>query len=432
MKQIILIISVCLVAIACSCTDDNLIDNQENNNRKCSVTFEISKSNDSDFNVSTRSAGTVVTDDYSVRFYLFQQINSEYRLVRTQEVTTPILTLDNLTLDAEYKYIFLAIYNPDANVATANVLKAIDFSSGVIDDGSYDVTLPTKEAYIKNEGSTDPDEQKGSLLENCFINFMGDNSKPTYGIADDGTDEVITINQNIEIFGTGAYFLPGSYSASIGVVMERQIGVVEFHYKDAQAGDELTCSFSSDYYRLYLSQMIKDKTNPNYTSENYAIFQPPVSDMNDKKYSEGDYYSALRVFKSTYILPLTFTKTTTLTGSEKTISIYVPYTTAEAAGTVVDEKYQANHIRTGLYGYNLDTDPSLTTGYVTLKVKRNGVENIFQTANPTAFPIYRNAKTIFTASDTGGLTISFGSDGSGGSEGGIHIPDDDIWNGDTN
>lgn len=439
MKQFLFIISVCISSIVCSCSDENLtsVPDKETNG-KCSVTFSLSKDDNSDFNVSTRSTGTVITDDYTVRFYLFERnkINSEYRLVRKQDVTTPVFSLDDLTEDAEYKYVFVAIYNPGVDQSISKVLDAIDFSSGANADynnSEYWINLPTKEAYIKNENASDPDEQKGSLLENCFISFIDYTSFPTYGGDGDDQEEIITIDKELEIFGTGAYFIPGSYSATIGVVMERQIGVVEFQYSDAQAGDELTCSFSSDYYRLYLSQMVKDKSNPNYTSENNAVFSTPIADYDYNEYSTGDYYSALRVFKSTYIFPLTFKRTKILSGNENSVKFYVPYTTAEPVGThIEDDKYKANHIRTGLVGANISSGGNYTTGYVTLQVKRGGTTSTFKTDAPTAFPIYRNGKTIFTASNTGGLTINFGSEGGGGNNGGIHLPDDDLWNGDTN
>lgn len=437
MKQFLFIISVCISSIVCSCSDENLTSAPDKeSNGKCSVTFSLSKDDSSDFNVSTRSTGTVITDDYTVKFYLFERDipSNEYRLVRKNDVTTPVFSLDDLTEDAEYKYVFVAIHNPGVDPNTSKVLDAIDFSSGTNGDyneGDYSITLPQKAAYIKNELSSDPDEQKGSLLENCFISFIDYTSLPTYD--GDDTDEVITIDKELEIFGTGAYFIPGSYSATIGVVMERQIGVVEFQYSEAQAGDVLTCSFSSDYYRLYLSQMVKDKSNPNYTLENKVVFSTPISDIESNEYSTGDYYSALRVFKSTYIFPLKFERTKTLSDNENSVRFYVPYTTSEAVGThIEDDKYKANYIRTGLGGNNIGSHENHTTGYVTLQVKRAGTTSTFKTDVPTAFPIYRNGKTIFTASDAGGLTINFGSEGTGGNDGGIHLPDDDIWNGDTN
>ena len=179
--------------------------------------------------------------------------------------------------------------------------------------------------------------------------------------------------------------------------------------------------------------MVKDKSNPNYTSENNAVFSTPIADYDYTEYSTGDYYSALRVFKSTYLLPLTFKRTKTLGNNENSVKFYVPYTTAEAVGTHIgDDKYKANYIRTGLMGANITSTTDYTTGYVTLQVKRAGTTSTFKTNVPTAFPIYRNGKTIFTASDAGGLTINFGSEGTGGNDGGIHLPDDDIWNGDTN
>ena len=93
MKQFLFIISVCISSIVCSCSDENLTSAPDKeSNGKCSVTFSLSKDDSSDFNVSTRSTGTVITDDYTVKFYLFERDipSNEYRLVRKNDVTTPV------------------------------------------------------------------------------------------------------------------------------------------------------------------------------------------------------------------------------------------------------------------------------------------------------------------------------------------------------
>lgn len=415
MKQAILILSVILSAIISSCSDEIAVDNSGTKN-KCSVTFHLSKSNDSGLDMITRSGNIIpIPENYSVMFYLFQAEGNEYKLMRGPEsITSPVLTLDGLTEDQEYRYVFVAINNPTKNEAIANVLKALDFGTTVMAPGVWSIQLPVEASTANN-----------SLLKNCFLDIF---DYTTYGDAGDPDKiEEITIdpNKDMDIFGAGSYFLPGSMTAAIGVTLERQVGVVEFKYEDAIAGDQLECSFSSDYYRLYLSQMVKDKNNPDYTSENAAAFSY-ASDTVDppfNTYKQGDYYSVSRLFYTNYLGLPTFKKSVTLSGTENSIKVYMPYTTSAIVGTTVDDIYKAHYIRT-----TLSADATNTPGDITLHITAmDGTKKSFRKAG-VPFPIYRNGKTIFTTVGSDYLSVNFGNSAS---DNGIYLPNEDKWDGDN-
>lgn len=417
MKQII-VLSVCLLSVVISCTDDKLPGSspEEEAKGERSVTFAISTSDDSGLQVTTKAQGTVVTDNYTVLFYLFgKNAASQYELIQKEKVTTPLYTIENLDLEGSYKYVFVA-----ASLANASALDAIDFSSGQMDPNLFSITLPSKLA-------TPADKNK---LENCYIAFFDDrqNSTPSYGTELSPETETITVRKDLEIFGCGALIQPGmTYNTPVNVVMERQFGVVEFKYTDARAGDKLTCSFSSDYYRLYLSQLVRTAQEWYYVSNNSAPFPAGIFELVGlPTYLHGDYYSALGAFKSGYgILPV-FTKARTLGAGENSIQMYVPYTTAEAVGINVPDIYKANYIRSNFT--DIDGNPTQgPKGNISLKVERGGTVLKTYTLPDSPFPVYQNGKTVFTTVGNDYFQVNFGP-ASGTVDDGIHL-DPDGWHG---
>lgn len=411
MKHIILILSVCLSFALWSCMESNIPDNPDKeDNGKCSVTFALSKSDDSNFNIVTKAQGSLVPNGYTVVFYLFKNDteSNQYQLVQKETVYPPLYTIENLEKKSQYKYVFAA--TKDEN---ASVLDAIDFSKGTTKTGT--IVPSTTLARVED----------GNILENCFISYVEDGNPLTYT-----NDETIVINKDLEIYGCGSLFIPGQVSSTpIDVIMERQFGVVEFIYTDAQVGDKLTCSFSSDYYRLYLSQMIRDDITKEYTSSNLAMM--PFNgntyvhgNMGINDYKTGDYYSALGILKSKAILPV-FKKEKTLAAGQNSIQVYVPYTTATTVGTEVDNTYKANYISfTGTGGPVNSLMKDRFKGSVFLRVEKtdNTIKEYKREGNEAPFPIYRNAKTTFTTVGNDYMQISIGN-------GGINI-DDDNWDGD--
>lgn len=417
MKQI-KALSACLLLATSSCSDDKLPESSPEKSEKGerSVTFAISKSEDEGFDVSTKTKGTVVTDSYVVEFYLFKQnASSNYELIQKEKVVTPLYTIEDLELEGSYKYVFVA-----TSLANASALDAIDFSSVQMDPNTFFVTLPSKLA-------TPTDKNR---LENCYLSFFDNrqNSIPNYGTESSTDPETITVQKDLDIFGCGALIQPGmTYNTPVNVVMERQFGVVEFRYTDARAGDKLTCSFSSDYYRLYLSQLVRTAKEWYYVSDNSALFPAGIFELTGlTAYSQGDYYSASSTFKTGFGLLPVFTKSKILSGGENSIQVYVPYTTAEAVGTSVADIYKANYVRTEF------TDISgLPTkgpkGTITLKVERNGTVLNTYSLPDSPFPIYQNGKTVFTTVGNDYFQVNFGP-ASGTSSDGIHL-DPDGWHG---
>lgn len=417
MKQIVLIISVCLSSLMYSCTDDNIeTPTKEDGEGTRNITFAISTGGEGNFDVTTKAKGTVVTDEYAVKFYLFER-NAEdtFELIKTEDVTQPLYTIEDLKTEGSYKYAFIA-----TSVANKEALKAMDFSSTLWDT---DVKIPSKDASVADK----------SILENCFISFFDDraNSIPTFGTGTDdyssASPETISINRDLDIFGCGAYIAPGmTFNTPIDAVMERQYGIVEFVFQDAQAGDKLTCSFSSDYYRLYLSQFILNKTvSTEIISDNVGMIPDSVfTTAGLVKYTEGDYYSASAVFKTYYGLLPIFTRTKELSSGENSIQVYMPYTTAATVGSSVDDKYNANYIRTSLVGI----DGSITghKGSIILQVERGGA--VIKTyKSDRSFPIYRNGKTVFKTVGDDFFQVNFGPANEGSNDG-INI-DGDGWHG---
>lgn len=418
MKQIILIISVCFSSLLYSCTDDNLADTptKESSEGKRSITFAISAGDENNLNVTTKAKGTVVTDDYAVKFYLFEKnANDRYELIRKEDITQPLYTIEDLKTEGTYKYTFIA-----TKQANKSALDAMDFSSTKWDLSNYTITLPNANASVISK----------SLIENSYISFFDDQGKniPGYGYEYSPDCETIEVKRDLDIFGCGSEIAPGmTFNTPINVIMERQFGIVEFVFQDAQAGDELTCSFSSEYYRLYFTQMTKEIARQYFVSDNDAEIASDIFANLGFDYTKGDYYSALGVYRSGYgILPI-FKKTKTLAAGENSIQVYMPYTTAETVGSNVDDIYKANYIRTEFTDIVGNTIKA-QKGSVTLEVKRGGTQ-IKRYTTDIPFPIYRNGKTIFKTVGDDFLQVKFGptNDTSGD---GIQI-DGDGWHGEN-
>lgn len=409
MKQILYIAAFIICFHACA--DKEITDGGEDSVHGVrNITFAIQKEGEY-FGGNTKAKGSLVPSDYTVLFYLFERVDAaqdpdyeKFRLIRREQITSPLYTIKDLRTEGYYQIVFIA-----AKTDIARLLSAKDFATAVYGNDSYTITLAGEATLNK------------SLLPNCYLELFGTSTTPTYGdLNDPNVKETFTISQDIEVFGDGSILVPAmEYSTPVNVLMRRQLGVVEFECPDAQEGDILTASFSSDYYRLYLSQMVQDVKTRKFTSENNAVFSPSPQGWDVPP--PGDYYSSSFYFLNNTQsgLPV-FQKIQTMTAGQKRIRIYAPYTSADTAGTVVAEINKANYKRTeaavGLQG---------PEGSVKLIVNRGGTSKIYQSTS--TFPIYRNTRTLFKATGEGLLIVGFGS----GASGGINI-DDDIWDGEEN
>lgn len=401
-----------LVACFCSCSDKEAGGIAPGTDKAFrDITLAIQKEAGDVPGDRTKAGGTLVPSDYTVLFYLFERVDSasdtdyeKFRFIRREEITGPLYTIRNLRAEGYYRFVFIA-----TKTAYAEILMAKDLATAVYGNEANAVTLAGEATLNK------------SLLENCYLELFGTANTPTYGNPDDASlRETFTIDRDLQIFGDGFNLLAGmEYSTPVNVLMQRQMGVVEFECPDAAEGDTLTASFSSDYYRLYLSQMVKDFNIQKYTSENSAVF--PASPQGWEVPPNGDYYSSSFFFVNNNEpgLPI-FQKSEIMAAGQTRMRMYVPYTTAEPAGTAVSEIFKANYKRTTMPGALQGTE-----GSVKLAVGRQNGRKSYERSD--TFPIYRNVKTVFRATGEGLLVLHFGT----GSNGGIEV-DDDIWDGEEN
>ena len=402
MKNLIYILSMMLLALLASCSDDErlLPGKEENGSRMRSITSSLMLDESKDFSVSTRSndKNGVPFDDpnfkgkYVVYLYLFreeQDGNQEYILDRMEKVETSLYSIQNLEYSVNYKYLFVAVSMGDESETF--LTSARDFGTM-----SFDNQV------------TETIEINTSNLKNCFFPFFSE---------DDGNlsyeeDVTFTIERDLVVFADGNA-IPGNleYHTPTKLLMTRQIGVVEIELdsKDV-AGKEISCSVNSDYYRLYFSQMIKDSKD-GYTSQNEADFEDKYNGDWSETYGPGDYFSNTSngiAFIET--LP-TFTKTVTVpaeaANTEKYyLQLYLPYTTAQPVGASVPTYEQANIV--------YSTSTTSTTPGVSINI-----DGVTYNAD-RAFPIHRNTRTVFWIKG-GRLETIFG-------QGGIGLEDDE-WDG---
>lgn len=333
---------------------------------------------------------------YAVKFFLFESpLDGDttdpdtWRLIRIDDVTSPLYRIGNLQTEGySYKYLFAATRR-----AAAARLVPRDFASGIGGDPAI-VTAPTitqNTAAVAQTPAT-----PGTLLPNCYFQ-IADRDDIRY--ADDLT---LPVQEDPEIFAGGFYLLVSTtVHTPPYVVMQRQVGMVEFQL-DLEAGThQVACSIPSDYYRLYLSQAIRGSVDDPFTS---------LNDAQDGTWLQttGDYGSLSHFMLSENMTEemYVFTKqqSVTLTEAERyKFQVYLPYTAD--SGQTPTNVLQAN--------YNQSQGRAST---LTLTV--DGQKYVYN----QPFPVLRNTKTFFFIKGSQ-LVATFGSP-----DGGIGL-DDDNWDG---
>lgn len=388
MKHLLLISLLCCLV---SCSEDSVVTEPEVTQR---ITFTLSGlTND---NLSTKALQTRAVDwidfgKYTVKFYLFKENKSKlnpdtnqsvYVLESMRGITEPVVTVD-VKPDTNYKYIFAATTTTQTEWLTAKDFGTIDFN--------------------KTPSYSSPEAVEGtSVMENCYFQLGTTDNFDYSGTA------TTTSRVNEELYADG-YTINTSFNFStpIGVVLRRQVGLVEFQLSGVKDGDVVSCDVPTDYYRLYFSQICKINTTDNYVSSNNAF-----SDNASWANLHPDYYSFVTNFNAGNYHMLSFIKKETLSGvtnSKYNFRIFMPYTTAKEIGSSVPTIEKANY-----------------------KVKEQTVgDGVKLTINGTTynynqpFPIYRDGKTYFMIQGTQLVTYW-----SSGSDGGIDL-DDDKWDGVT-
>lgn len=401
MRKSIYIISVLFVALLCACSDeDTLMTEQEKEESGLrTITFSLSLAQGDGFSLDTRSSENIKpvdTNAYAVYMYLFKRDSkNQYILDREPiKMTSPLYSIEGVVEGDAYAYVFAAVPSAQESVLTG----VRDFGTASLNEDGNDITTSSSISVAS------------SLLSNSFISFFEDDQSES----DNLTRGTFSANRNLNIFADGSYIPAGAtYHTPVNLVMTRQFGIIEIELDGTDvSGKEVSCSVNSDYYRLYLSQMIKKETTDEfyYTSENEAV--------SGDEYGYGeityDYFSKVNVFVTFKTNLPTFKKTTTVTAEEITngkyyLQLYLPYTTAYPVA-------KANEVPTAQYAnYNYNNAGGETGPALSLTMPDGKVYKYNST-----FPIHRNAKTTFFIEGSK-LTTTLGN-------GGIDL-DDDNWDG---
>lgn len=395
MKQLIYTICAAFLISLFSCSQEEMVmESVENETKTCSIPFSLSIEGDAGFSILTRAQDEPVnTGEYTVKMYLFKE-NADGKYILDREpvpITTSLYSIENIDVGAHYAYLFVAVPKDYASVLN----NARDF-------GTFAYTGETPEFNYSQPIAYSTD--KATALDNCFIPFFEEDTQEN-GEANDWAA------RDLEIFGDGNYITAGlAYHTPIDLTMKRQVGVVEIQLTGINTNDKITCSIQSDYYRIYFSQMIKNSTTSEYSSQNSAVSGTVGDDG-----TANDYFSITSqyILQETGTLP-TFTKIVTadakdIENGNYNLQIVLPYTTAfsaEKTGTVPDVQ-KANYNR----------NSSSVTGSMTLTMP-DGKQYTYT----NSYPIHRNTKTTFYIEGTK-LTTKFGDSG-------IDL-DDDEWDGVT-
>lgn len=405
MKRLIYIITTVLFALLSSCSDEDMPGKENGFSEKKTQTLSFSLSIDEGdgLSVSTRaSSGSGIqplpTDAYHVYVYWFkvgQDENQDEKrfFMEAEAVTSPTYTKE-VEVEGKYAYVFLAVPDGEYNsvVEPENIR---DFGQAVLDDGDY--------SFTKNSGSL---KEGTTILENCFLPFFTDDKSEKDNNSPE--KEGFNVTRNLQVFGDGNEITAGyDLHAPANIVLRRQFGAVEIQGTGNLAGKNVKCTVKSDYYRLYLSQMVKPENSASLTEDKYYSSQNSGTGSNSDSFFGRDYFS---YSYSQYILPsFTFNQTVddSFLTSEGNLLIYLPYTTAKTQGSVEnDEKTLYNH-----NDGDFEDGPSLTFTIDGKEYKYN-----------QPFPIRRNTKAFFYIDGTE-LHLA-GQNG----DGGIDL-DNDEWDG---
>ncbi len=354
-----------MAAFWTSCSDDT-IETETNGGKLSSVTFHIGGIE----GLRTRAANGIENIDfnkYGARLYLFKDkiensttdTNNPYlgfTLDREPvEITEGYVTIDNLKR-TEYNYIYIIVAYEKAYAEEAKVM------SWNADDNSG-VEL----------------EVAKSLYTNCYIAALDENNfNAPYSLQ--GDDKFMIYGAGGEIASQLDQFVP------VEVILTRQMGAVVFstgaeNIKSIPA----SCMITTDYYHLYLSQIIETQSGTRNHCNDFASqnSNPEIS----IEFSGGAFINEIKGYM-----------------------VYLPCTTTKAY-----ESYEASNIPDNEKINYKAAEPEVTgTTSITVQGKTYATNQLF--------PIYPNRRTILTIGDGSKITVSFGDN-----QGNINQEGD--WNG---
>ncbi|WP_278411304.1 MULTISPECIES: hypothetical protein [Bacteroidales] len=377
MKKIYsILLSVCLaVGIFASCSEDAIDDGLSTGKGKTrSIAFSLSGL-DMGMDLSTRSAstrtpGVVDFNKYSVKCFVFYRAQAgtedynEFKYVREEFVDASYYVVNNLQPTGDYVFAFLA-----AEKAYAPK-----------DGGGTD--------YLKlKTGMYNPQPvDENSDFRYCYIPAF-DESGESYSIIREAgaTDDFMV--WGVTYFAPSELTIDNTHTPQ-NIILKRQMGAIQFQASPT-VGEITECSVFSNYYRLYLPQMLNTENASVACTTTETLWGQAV---------EHDFAGNHMPYK--YI-------TKTFNGDNY---LYMPCTILKENNSI-----EAENCANTLTGCVVNAgDASFKPISVTIGNDK------FQTSVP--FPIFPNRKTILRVADGTNLEVIYGKDG------GINL-DDDEWDG---
>lgn len=364
------LLTLALLLCCVSCSEDRL-ESVAKDKETLTVTFDIAGIEG--ITPITRSGdyGDKM-NDYIKKLYIFTDTKptsssranesspfENYKLSEVKNITESRFTLD---LSDKYNYAFVFIAYEDDYAEEGKV-------------------------YNKSDDAELNEEQTGYSYTNCYIKAVTENSgRFGYKVYEKKQDA----HQPFMIYGAG-FSLPGFTETGYiheTVILKRQMGAVTFKTPEGLTiNEEVTCTVFTDYYRLYLSQILEASQSGtiNHTNDFAGAADGPFI-----------YCSFLNGYTST---PSEYT-------------FYLPCTTTRLEIDANHQDEQANYTRTSEWGA-MNPQTSISWG-----------SNKY--ASTTRFPIFPNRRTILTVNKDGNLeSVHFTTiDGNNDK---IDVEDD--WNG---
>lgn len=379
-----------MAMLGTACQEDKFGTEEASEKELTSITFHIKGI---EGKMSTRAAGNVtgtdLTSKYTVKLYLFAEEkhqdttdpNNPYpdaTLVDgyPEDIMSSSVTITGLDMENHnYCYVFVACekaYAPneeDKKDEDKLVVQAID---------------PNSYSAEYSEATT------GSLYTNCFIQVLDETNMSPFEKAEGAEDYFMVYG-----YGEGIDNSTVDFYTPVSVVLKRQMGAVVF--STADVSQPAKCTVFTEFYRLYLSQMVEFTQAGTRNHSHDAGYFMGTDNPNDPSnpYADGDYAGLILSSNN-------FSKEFQSGGSignpecgEATINgyvMYLPCTTTSDVNNVPNEQ-KANVS----FQYIDEIATSIEIGGKT-----------YSTAKP--FPIFPNRRTILTIGDDSQLDISFGDE----------------------
>lgn len=380
-----------------ACQEDKLGMEETGKKELTSITFHIEGM---EGKISTRAGnvtGLDIFSKYAVKLYLFKE--DKY-----QGTTEPSNPYPNATLVEGYP---MDINNPSVTITGLDVNNFNYCYAFVACEEAYADKLVAK-AIDPDSFDAKPSEAKsGSLYTNCFLQVLDEEKEKMSPF-----DKAETAEDYFMVYGYGGGITTISgdidFYTPVSVVLKRQMGAVVF--STADVSQRAKCTVFTEFYRLYLSQMV-EFFGAGTRNHSHDLGNIPGTDSPwdpNKPYAGGDYAGNVLYdsnFSKTFESGSSIGNPECGEGIINGYVMYLPCTTTTADENNVPAEQNANVA----FQYGItDIATSIEIGGKT-----------YSTSSP--FPIFPNRRTILTIGDDSQLNVSFG-DGNG-----INYEED--WNG---